>query len=259
MFRAILIGACFLFSAGLASASTTFALCGTGFTNDTCTTQVTTTNGTGVDGNWTLESAPTPTEDGCNGTCVASVPTGVLAPVTETGQAPFGTGGWLGDTTSSEWISPFGNENSGDSDPNSCTSAVPNCTSPVPYVYQDTFNLTGYNLSTVTITGQWAADNFGFIVVNGVQVSVGSIADADGQFESFTSFALNSSNTTFVAGVNTIDFDVFNNINGGPDVTGLNVNIESDFASAAPEPSSLGMLGLGLAALGVGSKKLRRR
>jgi hypothetical protein len=113
--------------------------------------------------------------------------------------------------------------------------------------------LTGLLPGSAVITGQWSADNYGYIEVNGVKVTAGTsgnIASADGQFASFTSFVLNSSNATFNSGTNTIEFVVFNNSNGGPDVTGVNVDIESDSAaSAVPEPASIGLMGLGLAAL----------
>ena len=164
---------------------------------------------------------------------------------------PFSSGAWLKDGTggsTSEWVSPHAHETS--SDPNSST---------VPYVYQDTFNLTGLTPSTVVITGEWTADNYGYIVVNGIEVSAngtgadGIIANVPGQFKTFTSFTLNASNATFQAGTNTIQFDVFNNPNGSPNVTGVNINIQSDYAADpgpdTPEPSSFGLMGLGLVAL----------
>lgn len=236
MRRTVLMGACLLMMSGLVSASTIFALYGTGFTNTGAVVAA-----GGQDGNWTLVSDPS-----------GSVSTPVAPFVTygsSGGTFPFSAGAWLKDGssgTTSEWVSPHAHENS--SDPNSPT---------VPYVYQETFNLTGLTPSTVVITGEWSADNYGYIVVNGTPVSTngtgadGIIANQLGQFKTFTSFILNASNATFQAGTNTIQFDVFNNPNGSPDVTGVNIDIESDFASdpGTPEPASFGLMGLGLVAL----------
>lgn len=172
--------------------------------------------------------------------------------VTDTGQFPFtGSPAWLADSSTSEWISPFANEST-NSDPDSAT---------VAYVYQESFSLTGLVPSSAVITGQWSADNYGFIEVNGTKVTLGTsgnIPNNPQEFTSFTSFVLNSSNATFNAGANTIDFFVFNNANGTPDVTGVNIDIESDSAtSATPEPASWALTGLGLAALAlVGRRRL---
>lgn len=245
MRRTIFIGACLCMASGLVSASTSFTLYGTGFSS---TGTLLGTTGTSQDGNWTLESAPTPA-DGCNSPCVSSVTTPEAPFVTETGQFPFSgiSPAWLADSSSSQWVSPFGNEDSGDSDPESST---------VPYVYQESFNLTGLTPSSVVITGQWTTDNYGYIEINGVQVTTGTdgnIASADGVFASFPSdgqFTLNSANASFTSGVNTIEFVVFNNANGTPDVTGIDVDIESAIGtSSVPEPASFGLLGLGLAAV----------
>lgn len=261
MLRLTLMGACLLLAGGVASASTTFTLYGTGF-SDTGTAL----SAGGTDGNFTLESAPSPSNS-CGSNCVSGITTPESPFVTDAG-FPFGTDGWApnggtynGVTITSKWDSPFANEST-DSDPNSCPSSETSCSTPVGYIYQESFNLTGYNLSTVVITGEWSADNYGYIVVNGTEVTTGTdgiISNIDGQFEDFFDFVLNSSNTTFVSGTNTIDFYVFNNPNGTPDVTGLNVDIESDSASpAVPEPGSLGLLGLGLAGLYVAARKRRQ-
>jgi hypothetical protein len=176
------------------------------------------------DGNWTLLSGP---PGGSYG----------YAPYVTFGSAlsqfPFSSGAWLKDGSSgstSEWVSPKAIEQS--ADPNSSTT---------PYVYQETFDLTGLNWATVVITGEWSADNYGDIVVNGTEVTTGvdgSIPNAAGEFKSFTSFTLNSANAGFLPGLNTIQFDVFNNSSGSPDVTGINVDILSATANPTPEPAT---------------------
>jgi len=200
----------------------------------------------GTDGNWTLESGP--------GGSVSSPFAPHVTVGSVLGTFPFSSGAWFKDGSfgsTSEWVSPDAFETS--SNPYSLVT---------PYVYQETFSLSGLdNPSTVVITGEWSADNYGYIVVNGIPVSTGAdgnIPNRTGEFKFFTSFVLNSSNATFLPGTNTIQFDVFNNPNGSPDVTGINVDIESATADPAPEPTTFGIMGFGLAALGLLRRTAKR-
>jgi hypothetical protein len=238
MYRAILAG---LILVSLTPAARAVTLYSTGFAAGSRVTQVA---AGGNDGNWTLESDP-----GANSPFSPFVTDGSSAP-----SFPFGSPGWTSDTASSQWVSPEASETS--SDPNSLA---------VPYVYQQTFSLVGVVPSSLVITGQWSADNFGFIEINGHQVVVGTdgnITNVGGQFESFTTFVLNNANigSFLTAGSNTIQFDVFNTANGTPDVTGVNVDIESvtSTESSAPEPATFGFIGLGLAAIGFARKAAKR-
>jgi hypothetical protein len=249
--RLFLLLACLVLVSGMASASISFAVCGTGFTNATCTNQVTPG---GTDGNWTLVSAP-PVTDCTNGPCTAPT-TGVLAPVTTTGDFPSA---WIADDSTSEWISPRNNE-TGDSDPDSAVT---------PYVYTETFVIPAtVNPSTVIITGGWSVDNYGSILVNGNAVSTGVDgalgSGTTGAFGIVTSFVLDGSAVgsenapSLHVGSNTLTFDVFNNANGSPDVTGLNVVIDSALGQAsAPEPAAIAFTTLGLAALGLLGRRKR--
>ena len=80
---------------------------------------------------------------------------------------------------------------------------------------ETTFNLTGMDPSTASLSGWAAADDSAVVKLNGVQLA--SIAG----FGSPTNFSLSSS---FVAGVNTLDFVV---TNGGSSAspTGLRVEV----------------------------------
>ena len=199
-------------------------------------------SGGSLDGNWTIVSDPT-----------GSVTTPATPYVTKGCTLfviclSFPFTAWTGDTLQSAWISPRATE-SGLSDPAGL------------YVYQETFNLTDIDLSSVVITGKWTADNYGYIVINGTPVTLGSsgnIANAAGQFRNFTNFTLNSSNATFLSGVNTIQFDVFNTTTGSPNITGLDVDFISATAVQAPEPTMLAGIGLGALALFACRRRTRR-
>jgi hypothetical protein len=231
---------CFLLASGLLSAAT-IDVYSTGYTTGGGFELVPTL----ADGNWTLVSGPG-----------GSVPS-PYAPYVTFGsllsQFPFSSGGWLKNNSfgsSSERVGPDAIEQS--NNPYSST---------VPYVYQETFTLAGMNLSSVVIDGEWSADNYGYIVVNGAEVTTGIdgiIPNSAGEFKSFTDFALNSSNADFLQTTNVIQFDVFNTATGSPDVTGINVDFESATADPAPEPATFGIMGCALVALGVLRRTARR-
>jgi hypothetical protein len=108
---------------------------------------------------------------------------------------------WPGDGPSSKWIAPLANEATGN----------PEGT----YTYHTTFNLTGFNPATASLTGQWGADNSAVMKLNGVTVT--SVPG----FSSLTPFTISSG---FVAGVNSLDF-VVTNLSPTPNPTGLRVEI----------------------------------
>jgi hypothetical protein len=232
LYKTVSIGACLFIAAGLSSAAEVFPLFGTGIG----------VSAGSQDPNWVLVSDP----GGAVGTS-PYVTDGSTFPV---GTFPFSSSGWFKDGSfgsDSKWLSPAANET---------TSNAAG-----EYVYTQTFSLTGFDPSSVVIDGEWSADNYGEILINGVPVTGvtdGDITNAAGQFHAFTSFVLNSSDAGFTTGVNTITFEAFNTTTGSPDVTGFNVDIESDSATAVPEPASIGLMGLGLAALGWGARKLGR-
>ena len=92
---------------------------------------------------------------------------------------------------------------------------------PGDYVYQTSFNLTGKDLSTVVIDGEWAADNNGVdILVNGHSTGY-STPFQDFQFHRFSI----SGNSYFLAGANTISFKVHNG-GSSPNPTGIRVQFD---------------------------------
>jgi hypothetical protein len=108
---------------------------------------------------------------------------------------------WKG-SGASKWIAPSADQSVG--------------IAPGPYVYTTTFDLTGFDLPTVTISGEFSADNSATVSLNGTALSAVSQS-----FASTTPFAIKSG---FLAGVNTLVFTVTND-GESPNPTGLLVNL----------------------------------
>ena len=102
-------------------------------------------------------------------------------------------GNWVAQSDTSKWIAPSANQ--------SYPGASP-CNAGGTYVYRTTFDLTGYDLATARIIGQWGADNMGAAMrLNGVSLGLTAAGYAP-----LTSFTIESG---FAAGANTLDFEVF--------------------------------------------------
>ena len=110
----------------------------------------------------------------------------------------FPIGPWVGNSPESRWIVPAAT----DADGNAAAGT---------FDYRTTFDLSQVDPATVTISGQWAADDSATIYINGASTGI-SVSG----FGSLTSFTLSSG---FRSGTNTLDFVVTNG--GGP--TGLRV------------------------------------
>jgi hypothetical protein len=107
------------------------------------------------------------------------------------------------------------------------------------YTYQQTFDLTNFDPTTASITGQFSSDNDTVdVLINGVSTGITSTF---GGFGAFNAFDITGG---FITGLNTIDFVVDNG--GGP--TALIVDDAVGTATAVPEPSTYVLLGLGLGA-----------
>jgi PEP-CTERM motif-containing protein len=137
---------------------------------------------------------------------------------------------WIANGPSSQWISIQPN------------SALDGPIAAGTYDYRTTFNLTGFDPSTAVITGGWSTDNNGTnILINGI--STGFTTSVTQFSIGFAPFTIS---TGFVAGINTLDFVLFED--GG--ITGLRVELSGTAnVAAVPEASSILLLGSGLAGL----------
>lgn len=138
-------------------------------------------------------------------------------------------GPWIAESAMSRWITPTQNATD-DVGANS-------------YVFTTTFSLTGFKPATATLSGKFTGDNgVTAIFLNGTKISNG----ADG-FSSFTAF--NSGAATFLAGTNTLTFNLRND--GGP--AGLRVEVGG--TAAVPEPATWGLLVVGFGFVGFAARR----
>lgn len=137
---------------------------------------------------------------------------------------------WLPNTADSKWI----------------WQTVSGGPTNVVRTFRRSFDLTGYNLATASITGRWSTDNLGAdIVLNGV--STGFTCNGFGDWCNF------SAATGFVAGINTLDFRV---TDLGA-ISGFRAEGLVD-AALVPEPAAWAMLITGFGLTGAAMRRRQR-
>ena len=137
-------------------------------------------------------------------------------PAVYTLTAGFPVPPWIAEGPDSKWIAPKGNQSSG--------------SAPGDYIYRTTFDLTGYDINKVTISGAWVSDNGGTdILLNDVSLGISQGGDFANLNKEFTI------TSGFVAGVNTLDF-VVNNAGTDINPTGLRVNLRGTVELTAEVP-----------------------
>lgn len=117
--------------------------------------------------------------------------------------------------------------------------------------FQTTFDLTGYDLASVALSGLWGADNEGVILLNGVKIAelTGTVYP---NFQQLWSFGATSN---FAQGLNTLQFVI--NDTGSPlafrtDDMSLTGNL-----SAVPEPATWAMMIVGFGLAGAAVRRSR--
>ena len=105
------------------------------------------------------------------------------------------------------------------------------------YTYSVQFDLTGYDAATASLSGQWAADQYGSILLNGAGTG-NSLGDGNwnGHLNAFTI------SSGFHSGVNVLSFAVVEPDDGD----GLRVEPMTLTAAAVPEPSTWVLMAAGL-------------
>jgi PEP-CTERM motif len=116
-------------------------------------------------------------------------------------------------------------------------------------LYRTTFDLTGLNAATASLSGTWGADNLGTIFLNGSNTGI-----TVSTFSFLTAFNIGSG---FVSGINTLDFQIqdfgaptafrVDNLAGTADLAGM---------GAVPEPASWALM---IAGFGLVGSAARRR
>ena len=155
--------------------------------------------------------------------------------VTENGSFPLGP--WLANDATSSWITPTATQGQ---------SFDPSVNGSYSWVL--TFNLAGFDYSSASFTGRFAADNSAIATLNGNLI---------GTSNGFTSFSNFSANSGFNSGLNTLEFLVTNTKQNSGNPTGLRVEFtQSNVVSAVPEPETYAMM---LAGLGLMGAIARRR
>jgi hypothetical protein len=160
--------------------------------------------------------------------------TGTYGAVADPSQFPFGY--WLSNTATSQWLAPTADAGSS-YDPS------------VDGYYSWTLSFTlGSNYNTASFAGQWAADNGGYVELNG-NILAGSQISAPGGwgFNHWTTFSADSG---FQDGTNTLTFVVDNWAQNGGNPTGLQVQFTDSSVAAVPEPETYALLLSGLGLMG---------
>lgn len=117
--------------------------------------------------------------------------------------------------------------------------------------YRLTFNMSGLNASTASITGNWGADNVGNIFFNGVSTG---ITTTNSFFGPMPVFSITSG---FVTGVNTLDFEIQDL--GQPTAFRVDnlVGTARPLVGVVPEPSTWTLLILGFGVIGAAARRTR--
>jgi hypothetical protein len=146
--------------------------------------------------------------------------------------------GWSSDGPNSAWIS---------------RDASVYHSGPAPYTFHRTFDLTGYDLSKVSISGGWTIDDGGTLTLNGHQLDAVPVLRPNAY--QLKPFSVPAGSPFLNQGLNTLDITM--KWAGGIEAVRLEGSVSDTAAAASPEPSTLLLAGLGV--LGLTGHAWRRR
>lgn len=115
------------------------------------------------------------------------------------------------------------------------------------FAISTTFDLTGFNPATASISGLWGVDNEGEIFLNGVSTGITLTGIVVGNFNVLHPFTISSG---FVSGINTLTFAVFDG--GSPAAVRADL---SGSATAVPEPAMWGLMIVGFGMVGATARR----
>lgn len=139
---------------------------------------------------------------------------------------------YVADTATSRWVSYSGSPFSG----------------PGTFTVTTTFDLTGFNAATASLSGLWGVDNEGEIFLNGVSTGFALTGTVVENFNQLYAFTIGSG---FVSGLNTLSVVV--NDTGSP--AAVRLDGLSLSANAVPEPASWMLLIAGFGMVGVAARR----
>src|SRR5207253_9952116 len=131
-----------------------------------------------------------------------------------------GGGPWVANGPNSDWVAR---------NPNVNDQGVQ------PYTFFRSFDLTGLDLSTVSISGMWTIDDGGTLKLNGNQVAILDLSTSP--WTSLHSFSVATGSPFLAQGVNTLTMTVTQS-----DHFDEGARLEGTLSGSVPEPASLSLL-----------------